>query len=880
MATAKKLLNRRWGAAPAVLLIAAFFRFYRIGDHPLGIFFDPAINGLDSLRLMQRGGYVLFFPTNGGRESLFMVLLMPFIGLFGSTPFALRALTAAISLLTVALLFAFLYNLRFTILDLRLSRSQFTINERGDTPLCSPACGPFLAALTLATMYWAISVSRLGQRPVLVPLLAVPIFWLFLKGWAADRTRWFILSGALLGLAVGYTYGAARLLPVILLLTVLPEFFIRAAGPQGRKDTRPQTDTPLTTHHPLPATRPSHFKNLLLLTATALLVYLPMAWYFAAHPAQFSARAGSVMVWNFLDSPAAIAAELGRNALRVAGFFCCAGSPNPIFGLPGYPGLSPWLAPFLLIGLSVTLANWRSLFYRLTALWWLIGIAPSIIAVEAPHPLRMIVALPATAILVALGLLHAVNWLSKRLFSPATRHPSPALRFTLYVLPLLLILLPLPGLYRAYFMGWTARQDVHGAYDYGAIAIRDAVLAQAGVAPDTPIYLPQSRFNDSTLLYYLGGSFARQATLSALPAVQAVVISPQKYGDDSSWVRLQNGIATVLPPFNAAGQAIIQAALTGQESQVISIPDSNESAALMAPLPADPALYVQGITHLAEAEFGPMQLTGANAPEIILPEEKLLVTLFWEATQPMRNEYEVLVRLVDDTRRPWGNGDARPTDWIYPTSFWQPGSDKIAAQHQVERQATLPPGRYWLAISLFDPATGQRLPLTVGATDSPDTFYLGPLKVPLPLPQTPLPLPELPLGTFGDVAQLVGYRLHQPTFAPGDVLQLELVWQAESSPVVDYTIFVHLLDEAGNLIAGHDSQPVGGSYPTSIWTPGEQVFDLHGLPLPQKLEPGQYRVAVGIYHQPTGQRLPFIEPTGQENLEGRLILPELLQTPF
>ena len=78
-----------WAACVGVILVAFLFRFYRIADYPLGLFFDPAINGLDAVRLIQRGGYVLFFPTNGGRESLFMYLLIPFIRFFGTTPFSI-----------------------------------------------------------------------------------------------------------------------------------------------------------------------------------------------------------------------------------------------------------------------------------------------------------------------------------------------------------------------------------------------------------------------------------------------------------------------------------------------------------------------------------------------------------------------------------------------------------------------------------------------------------------------------------------------------------------------------------------------------------------------------------------------------------------------
>ena len=52
----------------------------------------------------------------------------------------------------------------------------------------------------------------------------------------------------------------------------------------------------------------SQFKNLFLLIAAALITYLPMAWYFATHPAQFSARASSVMVQVSLT----LASTLGK----------------------------------------------------------------------------------------------------------------------------------------------------------------------------------------------------------------------------------------------------------------------------------------------------------------------------------------------------------------------------------------------------------------------------------------------------------------------------------------------------------------------------------------------------------------------------------------
>lgn len=108
MQTVKRQSKITWLAFSLIILIAFAVRFYRLADLPLGVFFDPAINGLDAHRLLQRGGWVIFFPTNGGRESLFMYIIALSVQLFGATPLALRLPTAAASLLTVALLFGFL----------------------------------------------------------------------------------------------------------------------------------------------------------------------------------------------------------------------------------------------------------------------------------------------------------------------------------------------------------------------------------------------------------------------------------------------------------------------------------------------------------------------------------------------------------------------------------------------------------------------------------------------------------------------------------------------------------------------------------------------------------------------------------------------------
>lgn len=849
-----------WPAFVLITLIAFFLRFYRLGNLPLGVFFDPAINGLDAIRLMQRGGSVLFFPTNGGREALFVYLLIPYLWLFGTLPFSLHASTATISLVNVVLLAAFLH-------DIPRFGYGLTGNSQEIPGLRPPAPGPrqaagfswwlaVLGSLALAVSYWHLSISRLGVRPVLVSTLSVPVFWLFLKGWATGQKRWFALSGLFMGLE-GYTYSAARLLPVILVLALLPEFLLLL-----RKKPQPPAAAPDRSHLP--------YGGLLIFLITALVIYAPMAGYMITHPAEFTARAFSVMVWNFLNTPTEIIAEIGRNILRVAGFFCCQGSPNPIFGLPGYPGLSPLLTPLLLIGLLSALKQSRNLFPRLIVLWWLIGLTPSILAIEAPHPLRMVVAVLPTAILIALGTLtlpHLLTHFHSRFHSP------------ILWLALLLILATLPALYQAYFIRWPSLQTTQGIYDYNAVAIRNEVLTQAEADPTTPIYLPFSRFNDSTLLYYLSGSYQRQAALTAPPAPNALVISPEKNEQDTTWVRLQNQTATLLPPLTAEGQDLIQTALADQTARPI-FAHNGEIAARLAPLPLDPVQFVQQPTQPLTATFGPIRLTGSHYNWIIDPATSTLpVTLYWQTNQSVTDEYEVILHLVDDQRRVWGDGSARPADWVYPTSFWRPDLDHIAAQHQLTIEPnTLSPGRYWLAVALYNPSREQRLPLTAGSSDSPDTYFIGPLKVPPP-PPDPALLTSLDYTrpvTFGSAITLAGFAIEQPALSAGETLRLTLLWESLTHPDQDYTVFIHLLDSNDTLIAGSDTQPLAGSYPTTLWSPQERILDPHPLSIPATLPPGPYRLAIGLYHQPTGQRLPLHLPPGQPDPQGRLILPTVI----
>jgi hypothetical protein len=125
------------------------------------------------------------------------------------------------------------------------------------------------------------------------------------------------------------------------------------------------------------------------------------------------------------------------------------------------------------------------------------------------------------------------------------------------------------------------------------------------------------------------------------------------------------------------------------------------------------------------------------------------------------------------------------------------------------------------------------------------------------------PMDEQMDANFGEQLLLLGYVLDEPSET------LRLIWQASPQVLADYTVFVHLVDAAGNRLAGSDGQP---PVPTSQWVRDEVVIDERVVPIPDDLPPGDYWLAVGLYHPDTGERLPIFDSSGAVVGDG-LMLP-------
>lgn len=248
----------------------------------------------------------------------------------------------------------------------------------------------------------------------------------------------------------------------------------------------------------------------------------------------------------------------------------------------------------------------------------------------------------------------------------------------------------------------------------------------------------------------------------------------------------------------------------------------------------------------------------------IVPGEPLYLTLTWRAETTVEEPLRRVVRLVDAAGQVWAQAESAAPGGL-STALWNVGRPMEDRQALVA-PADLPPGAYRLEAALYRP-NGAALSTQDGAEGA----ALAQLDCP-PSVSTALPAPDVPLSvTFGSEIALLGYDA--PTrVAPGERLRVAFYWRVLAAVPRDYKVFVHLIGPDGEIVAQADSVPVGWSYPTTAWQPGETVRDEHVLELLATAARGDYLLAVGLYDPVTSDRVPPRDAAGVELADRRVLL--------
>jgi hypothetical protein len=156
-------------------------------------------------------------------------------------------------------------------------------------------------------------------------------------------------------------------------------------------------------------------------------------------------------------------------------------------------------------------------------------------------------------------------------------------------------------------------------------------------------------------------------------------------------------------------------------------------------------------------------------------------------------------------------------------------------------------------VTVLDKRGGNPLPAEGRAGPSVELASLVTVGQLLPVKQDQVP--NARREVLGDSIGLAGYGLPTASVTPGGLVLVNLYWRVLKPPQSDYTVFVHVVNAQGQLVAQFDRPPGGGALPTSLWQTGDIWRDVYPVPLPPDMAPGTYAVRVGMYTWPSLERL-------------------------
>ncbi len=506
-----------------ILLIAGFFRLWKLNEIPPGLYPDVAMNGIDALDTLKTDNFKVFYRENNGREGLFIWLIALSFKIFGPSIWAIKIVSAVTGILTIVGLYLLtnelLKDLEFKYWNLfRIWNLEFGIYKNEVIAL--------LASFLLATSFWHTNFSRIGFRVIMVPFILVFSFYFLLKGLKEKKLWCFIIAGIIFGLGF-YTYTGFRFAVSLLPFVFLSFYFLNRKEQSQRKFMF------------------SVFCFLLIVFA----VCLPLIIYYLKYPADFTGRAIQITVFS-KHNPLW---EFTKSLFVHLAIFNIYGDHNWRHNLPSQPML-PWPVGILfvfgiiyslikIIKLShvslkslllkekptfnenhslssaspaEALAKEGSLFsiFCFLLAWFFVMLLPGVLTAEGiPHALRILGVVPVVYIFAAIGGIKIYSWFYRN-----------TLRKKLLFLAVSLFLLTV-GLiqFNEYFVRWGDTKEIKDAFSTNFVEIgkylntlpddikKYVIVNQDGVpvpypdglpvAAQTPIFIERTKFGEARAEY-------------------------------------------------------------------------------------------------------------------------------------------------------------------------------------------------------------------------------------------------------------------------------------------------------------------------------------------------------------------------------------------
>ena len=278
-------------------------------------------------------------------------------------------------------------------------------------------------------------------------------------------------------------------------------------------------------------------------------------------------------------------------------------------------------------------------------------------------------------------------------------------------------------------------------------------------------------------------------------------------------------------------------------------------------------------------EYGDdLYLVGYSIDRDTVPRgQTVTVRLVWLARRRPAVDYTVSVEVTGRQRMQVGIANSMPGGGALPTSDWIPGQiiqDEIVVPISPVAHT---PTRGDIRVTVYRGV--QRDPLEAEAPNGASlgtSPAVGAIRVVPPYETRYEPAAPMQID-WGESVRLFGFGVNPVQPRLGDEWTIDLYWEALRPMTEDYTVFAHLVNAYGRILAQTDEQPLQGDYPTSLWRQGEQVVDRHVIAVPESMSGGPFYLRIGLYSASTGERLIHTASDGttSDYLTFGPLLPEL-----
>jgi len=455
---------QRWRSMLAwsfvLLIVAVFLRAVDITRIPMILSGDEASAGLYSSRILEGTVNNPFKVGWYSFPSLFFFIQSLGIRILGQTTAALRIPSALIGAVTVSAVY--------------LAGRAIYGHRAG-----------FFAGILLAFSHYHINFSRIGLNNIWDGLSFTLVIGCFWWAWRSERRMAFIITGVALGISQ-YMYTSARALLPVLFAWLLIAWW-------SEKDKARRL---------LPAIG--------WMLGIMLVVVIPLAWFFVAHPNEFMAPMARVSILGkWLDNTVA---NTGKPAAMILlgqvrdGFLAFTELPSRAWYVPGVPLLRPSYAALFLLGIGLFLLEWRDKRHWLLMIWLLAFVASGAMSESTPAAQRYVGVLPA-CVLVAGYVIQKVILLLASIWKNRDRWLLAGAAFGC-------LLIGLDDI-RFYFWDYTPRSEFGGFHGQIAQHLADQLQEQQVEQPVIFSGWPEMGYDSVPSIAYLN------------PTVQAVNLSYQ-----------------------------------------------------------------------------------------------------------------------------------------------------------------------------------------------------------------------------------------------------------------------------------------------------------------------------------------------------------------